>query len=220
VADAVAHIESSYNPYAVGGVGEVGLMQIRPQTASMLGYTGGATGLFDPETNVRYSVMYLAGAWRRADGDLCRALMKYRAGHGEERMSALSSEYCRRARGYLATIGSPLSAGALPTIARPEGTFAAAKPILQMQRASLAVPTRAALNLPLPPRRPGPQRIRIASSGAVTLSPRQMSALVERHSFQRLRKLRGAEFWAAHEVRIKAINAKLKTSQLRIAAGI
>ena len=56
VADAVAQIESSYNPEAIGGLGEVGLMQIRPETASLLGYRGTADGLFEPETNLRYSI--------------------------------------------------------------------------------------------------------------------------------------------------------------------
>src|SRR4051812_41442880 len=111
VADAVAYVESSYNPQAVGADGEVGLMQILPTTASMLGFEGSASELLDPDTNVRYSVAYLAGAWRRANGDLCRALMKYRAGHGEERMTELSVEYCRRVRSYLAALGSPLGAG-------------------------------------------------------------------------------------------------------------
>jgi Transglycosylase SLT domain len=60
VADAVAQIESSYNPDAVGEFGEVGLMQIRPETASLLGYRGTADGLFEPETNLRYSITYLA----------------------------------------------------------------------------------------------------------------------------------------------------------------
>jgi soluble lytic murein transglycosylase-like protein len=114
IADAVAYVESAYNSRAVGAVGEVGLMQIRPQTAAMLGFKGDVEALFEPETNVRYSVTYLAGAWRKTEGDVCRTLMKYRAGHGEERMSPLSVEYCRRAKGYLATIGSPLAQGALP----------------------------------------------------------------------------------------------------------
>ena len=82
-----------------------------------------------------------------------------------------------------------------------------------MQRASFA-------GIPLPPRRLGPERIRVATGGPVALSPGQITALAERHSFQRLRKLRGAQFWAAHEVRIKAITAKLRASQLRIANGI
>ena len=113
IADAVAKVESGFNPNAVGGVGEIGLMQIRAHTAAMLGYKGGISGLFEPETNVRLGVAYLARAWELAKGDVCRALMKYRAGWGEERMSPLSVEYCRRARAHLAAIGSPLRRGCL-----------------------------------------------------------------------------------------------------------
>jgi soluble lytic murein transglycosylase-like protein len=126
VAEAVAQIESGYDPAVVGGVGEIGLMQIRPATAAMLGHSGGAAGLFDPSTNVRFAVGYLAGAWKLAAGDLCRALMKYRAGHNSERMSALSVDYCRRAKTYLAKIGSPLADAPLP---EPEfGSVATAAP--------------------------------------------------------------------------------------------
>ena len=119
IAEAVAAIESGYRPDAVGAVGEVGLMQIRPETAAMLGYKGEVSALFDPEVNVRYSVTYLAGAWRKADGDLCRTLMKYRAGHGTEYMTALSATYCGRARSYLAGIGSPIGEGASPVVLAP-----------------------------------------------------------------------------------------------------
>jgi hypothetical protein len=45
---------------------------------------------------------------------LCRTLMKYRAGHGEERMSALSIQYCARARARLAHLGSPLADAPVP----------------------------------------------------------------------------------------------------------
>jgi hypothetical protein len=114
VADAVARVESGYEPSVIGAAGERGLMQVMPPTAAMLGFKGGPAELADPETNIRYGVEYLAGAWRLANGDLCRALMKYRAGHNEERMSPLSVEYCRRARSHLASIGSPLGQGALP----------------------------------------------------------------------------------------------------------
>ncbi|GLK66493.1 lytic transglycosylase domain-containing protein [Hansschlegelia plantiphila] len=114
VAEAVAQIESGYQPSQVGGVGEIGLMQIRPSTAEMLGHTGGPIALFDPATNARYAVRYLADAWKLAGGDLCRALMKYRAGHNEERMSALSVAYCTRARAYLATRGSSLAGATIP----------------------------------------------------------------------------------------------------------
>jgi soluble lytic murein transglycosylase-like protein len=66
VAETVAEIESGTSPDAVGGVGEIGLMQIRPATAEMLGHDGGALALFDPETNARFAVRYLAQAWKLA----------------------------------------------------------------------------------------------------------------------------------------------------------
>jgi soluble lytic murein transglycosylase-like protein len=111
VADAVVHVESDYNPATIGGVGEIGLMQIRPETAAMLGFKGNNDELARPEVNIHYGVIYLSKAWRLANGDLCRALMKYRAGHGEETMSPLSVEYCRRARNHLAALGSPFAIG-------------------------------------------------------------------------------------------------------------
>jgi hypothetical protein len=55
-------------------------------------------------------VTYLGQAWHLAGGNLCRALMKYRAGYNEEIMSALSMTYCGRARAHLAAAGSPFAA--------------------------------------------------------------------------------------------------------------
>jgi hypothetical protein len=103
-------------PTAVGSIGEIGLMQVRPKTAALLGFEGSSAELAEPKTNLRYGVGYLAKAWRLAEGDLCRALMKYRAGHGSNRMSALSIEYCRRARQHLAAVGTEIGTpvGALP----------------------------------------------------------------------------------------------------------
>jgi hypothetical protein len=111
IADAVCAIESGYDAKASGSAGEVGLMQILPSTALLLGYQGSSAGLFDPETNIRFGVQYLAEAWQLADGNLCRALMKYRAGHGEERFSPRSVEYCRRARDHLARLKMIVPAG-------------------------------------------------------------------------------------------------------------
>lgn len=118
IADTVAAIESGYDPTVIGAVGEVGLMQVRPETAAMLGFHGDLAELAKPEINIHYGVTYLAEAWRLANGDICRALMKYRAGHNEEQMSALSAAYCGRARTHLAAIGSPLAAGvSVPAVA-------------------------------------------------------------------------------------------------------
>ena len=114
VADAVVRVESGYDPAASGTVGEVGLMQVRPATAAMLGHLGTASDLFVPETNIRFGVAYLAGAWRLAGGDLCTALAKYRGGHGERRITPRSATYCLRARTHLASIGSSLAGDATP----------------------------------------------------------------------------------------------------------
>jgi Transglycosylase SLT domain len=138
--DAVVRVESNFKLRALGGVGEIGLMQIRPETAAMLGYRGDLAGLYEPHVNVAFGVRYLAGAWRLAGGNLCRALMKYRAGHGEERMSALSVEYCRRARIHLAGIGSPLAMGALPA-AGAEGAVVAAS-VQRLTTAGIRPPAR------------------------------------------------------------------------------
>jgi soluble lytic murein transglycosylase-like protein len=110
IADAVAAIESGYDPGAIGGVGEIGLMQVRPETAAMLGFKGDLAELARPDVNIHYGVTYLGQAWHLANGNLCRALMKYRAGHGEEIMSVLSMTYCGRARAHLAAAGSPFAA--------------------------------------------------------------------------------------------------------------
>jgi soluble lytic murein transglycosylase-like protein len=118
IAEAVVFVESSYDASTIGRVGEIGLMQVRPGTAAMLGFKGSLAELAKPELNIHYGVTYLSQAWRLAQGDLCRALMKYRAGHGEEVMSPLSVTYCNRARSRLAAMGSPYAApGIWPTVA-------------------------------------------------------------------------------------------------------
>ncbi|WP_244484960.1 lytic transglycosylase domain-containing protein [Bradyrhizobium tropiciagri] len=101
IAEAVMGVESGYNPDVIGGVGEIGLMQLLPSTARMLGFSGSLAELAIPENNIHLGVMYLAQAWRLAGGDLCTAVMKYRAGHGETRFSYLSVNYCVAVRARL-----------------------------------------------------------------------------------------------------------------------
>lgn len=98
---AIIRYESSYNPNAVGGVGEIGLMQIRPETAKHLGYKGTTAGLHDPETNIRYGVKYLAGAHRLSGGDICGTVLKYNAGHGAKKMNPISAKYCQTVKQYI-----------------------------------------------------------------------------------------------------------------------
>jgi len=129
--DAVAFVESAYDPSAIGQAGEIGIMQVMPSTAAMLGFQGNRAQLADADTNIRYGVQYLAGAVRQGGGDLCRALMKYRAGYGEEGMSARSVEYCRRVRDHLAALGSPLAT----SVSMP------LPPALPVTRAAMIKPT-------------------------------------------------------------------------------
>ena len=49
--------------------------------AVLVGATGDASGLRDPNTNLTYAVKYLAGAYRAANGDHARAMHYYAAGY-------------------------------------------------------------------------------------------------------------------------------------------
>jgi soluble lytic murein transglycosylase-like protein len=76
----VVRRESNYNPAAVHR-GNWGLMQIRYNTAKGMGYDGSPTGLLDAETNLKYAVKYLRGAWIVADKDAKKADWLYRTGY-------------------------------------------------------------------------------------------------------------------------------------------
>jgi len=73
--------ESRYRPHLVGRGGTIGMMQIKLATARGVGYTGDAAGLRDPNTNLTYAVIYLAGAYRAANGDANRAVSYYAGGY-------------------------------------------------------------------------------------------------------------------------------------------
>ena len=66
IAEAVVFVESSYDASTIGRVGEIGLMQVRPGTAAMLGFIGSTAELAKPEVNIHYGVIYLSQAWRLA----------------------------------------------------------------------------------------------------------------------------------------------------------
>ncbi len=72
--------ESKYNPKAYNR-GNWGLMQIKYATARTMGYRGPAKGLLDADTNLRYGVKYLAGAYLVADGNEKKALRYYTSGY-------------------------------------------------------------------------------------------------------------------------------------------
>ncbi|MDO5704978.1 MAG: lytic transglycosylase domain-containing protein [Paracoccus sp. (in: a-proteobacteria)] len=72
--------ESSHRPGARNGP-YYGLMQILPQTARTMGYRGAPEGLLDADTNLKYAVKYLRGAWLVSGGNHDRAVMWYARGY-------------------------------------------------------------------------------------------------------------------------------------------
>jgi soluble lytic murein transglycosylase-like protein len=72
--------ESGYNPGARNGA-HYGLMQISHATARSMGYSGSASGLLDADTNLRYAVKYLAGAYIVGGRNSDQAVRNYSRGY-------------------------------------------------------------------------------------------------------------------------------------------
>lgn len=97
LADAIVRLESRYNAGARNGP-NVGLTQINFRTAQSLGYQGGAAGLLDAETNLRYGLKYLAQAYTLAGGDTCGTILRYQFGHRTQTMNRASRTYCAKVK--------------------------------------------------------------------------------------------------------------------------
>ena len=72
--------ESRHRPGARNGR-YYGLMQMAPATARGMGYSGSPQGLLDAETNLKYGVKYLRGAYLVADGNHDAAVKWYSRGY-------------------------------------------------------------------------------------------------------------------------------------------
>ena len=103
LARAVVRIESNWNAGLTGRAGEVGLMQIKHPTARGIGYGGTRAALYNPATNIKWGMRYLAGAYKLAGGDTCGTVMRYQGGHGAKRMSSMARAYCSKARTIMAS---------------------------------------------------------------------------------------------------------------------
>ena len=97
LADAIIRLESRYNAGARNGP-NMGLTQINLRTAQSLGYQGAAAGLLDADTNLRYGLKYLAGAYRLAGGDTCGTILRYQFGHRTQTMTGASRVYCAKVK--------------------------------------------------------------------------------------------------------------------------
>ena len=104
LAHAVIQKESGYNARATGR-GTIGLMQIKPATAAGIGFRGSAAELYDPETNIRWGMKYLGGAYKLGGGDICGTTLRYQGGHRATRHSAMTRNYCAGIKAIMARNG-------------------------------------------------------------------------------------------------------------------
>lgn len=72
--------ESTHRPRARNGP-YYGLLQIHPTTARTMGFRGHPSELLDAETNLKYAVKYLRGAYMVAGGDPDAAIGWYARGY-------------------------------------------------------------------------------------------------------------------------------------------
>ena len=104
--DAIAHVESRYNPAAVSHTNARGIMQLMPGTARDLGVDAS-----DPAANIRGGTAYLRALLNRFDGDLVRTIAAYNAGPGAVARSGGVPNYPETIA-YVASVMNRLSAAA------------------------------------------------------------------------------------------------------------
>ncbi len=80
----IARVESNYNPMVTGAAGEIGVFQLKCQTARGIGYQGACSGLYNPSTNIRFGLRYLSMAVRSSHGNLRMAASKHNGGLGRK----------------------------------------------------------------------------------------------------------------------------------------
>lgn len=82
----IAKVESGYNPRVRGRAGEIGVFQLKCQTARGLGFRGSCGQLADARTNVQWGLKHLSLAIQSSSGNLQLAASKHNGGLGRKRL--------------------------------------------------------------------------------------------------------------------------------------
>jgi soluble lytic murein transglycosylase-like protein len=80
----IAKIESGYNANARGSHGELGVFQMKCQTAKGIGYRGSCNGLLNARTGVEVGLKHLSLAIKSSGGNLKLAASKHNGGLGRK----------------------------------------------------------------------------------------------------------------------------------------